>query len=188
MAYQETSAPYKPSLHVKHQFSISSIVSFLVFARFQVLFKKLVGDAPGGQVSLFLTLLGLLNLFFLWPLVLILHYAKYEHMSWDTIPWDYLTGSGCLGLVFNFLINFGVAFTYPLFISLGTVLGIPINAGADAIFRGQGFGPIKILASILIVIGFLLLLLPRRYEDLLQSRMHCKKTKIFERKQVWEVD
>ena len=31
--------------------------------------------------------------------------------------------------VFNFLVNFGIAVTYPLFIALGTVVGIPLNAG-----------------------------------------------------------
>ena len=34
-------------------------------------------------------------------------------------------------LVFNFLVNFGVAFTYPLFISVAMMLGIPLNAGMD---------------------------------------------------------
>ena len=29
----------------------------------------------------------------------------------------------------NFLINFGIAVTFPLFIALGTVVGIPLNAG-----------------------------------------------------------
>ena len=112
---------------------------------------------------------------FLWPIVLILHYTDYEHMSWDTLPWNFLAGTGGMGLVFNFLINFGVALTYPLFISLGTVLGIPINAGADALFREQGFGRFKIIASVMIVIGFVLLLLPERYEDSLEGKVCFKK-------------
>lgn len=154
-----------------------SVTAALAAALYKVLFKKIVGDASGPQVSLFLTFLGLLNLVFLWPIMLILHYTNYEHMSWDTLPWDFLAGTGGLGLVFNFLINFGVALTYPLFISLGTVLGIPINAIADALFRGQSFGRFKIIASIMIVIGFVLLLLPERYEDLLESKVCCRKGK-----------
>ena len=91
------------------------------------------------------------------------------------MPWDFLVGTGILGLFFNFLVNFGIAFTHPLFISLGTVLGIPINALADFIFRGKDFGPFKIVAAVLIVFGFLFMLLPEEYEDRLQAKVCCCK-------------
>ena len=77
--------------------------------------------------------------------------------------------------MFNFLINFGIAFTYPLFISLGTVLGIPINALTDFFFRGAEFGSYKIVAAFSIIIGFLFMLIPNEVEENLQRTFCCKK-------------
>ena len=66
-----------------------------------------------------------------------------------------------LGLLFNFAINFGIAYTFPLFISLGTILGIPLNALVDAVFRHSDFVTTwKLTATDLVVGGFLLMLVP----------------------------
>ena len=140
-----------------------------------MLFKRVVGDATAGQVSLFLSCLGLLDALLLWPLMLILYYTNYEDINWKSIPWNYLCGAAALSLAFDFLINFGIAFTYPLFISLGTVLGIPINALADVTFRGKEFGLTKVFAAIAIVGGFLMMLLPEWWDKRLQQKICCQK-------------
>ena len=56
------------------------------------------------------------------------------------------------------MINFGIAFTYALFISLDSVLGIPLNALTDFLLRGAAFGSYKTVAAFSIVIGFLFML------------------------------
>ena len=76
------------------------------------------------------------------------------------IPWGYICGSSILGVVFIFSINFGISYTFPLFISLGTVVGIPLNAIVDVIVRHIDFLNWKFLATDLIVGGFLLMLVP----------------------------
>ena len=62
----------------------------------QVLFKKYLADATYGQVSLFLTVLGWLNMMFMWPIMLALYYQEVETWEWDTMPWVYLCGSAAL--------------------------------------------------------------------------------------------
>ncbi|XP_071958627.1 solute carrier family 35 member F4-like isoform X2 [Antedon mediterranea] len=146
-----------------------SIGSAIGAAVYKVLFKKYVGDATSGQVSLFLTVLGLCDFVLFWPIMLILYYTDVETWSWDTMPWDYLCGSAALSVVFNFLVNFGIALTYPLFIALGTVVGIPLNAVADLVFRDDAFGWIKIGGTVLIVGGFILMILP----ESLQEKLAC---------------
>lgn len=138
-----------------------------------MLFKKVVGDATAPQVSLFLSCLGLLSTTFLWPIILLVYFTKYEVIEGSHIPWSFLCGTALLNLVFNFLINFGIAFTYPLFISLGIVLGIPLNAVTDAVFRGKAFGHWKIVAAALIVTGFSFMLIPSRYEKRMQNKLCC---------------
>lgn len=133
------------------------------------MFKKCVGDASLGEVALFLTTLGLINAVFLWFIFLVLSATGSESLGESPIPWKFLCASSILSLLFNFLINFGIAYTYPLFISLGTVVGIPLNAVTDQLFRGIAFDIIKIEGSLFIIIGFLLLLLPDRISDAVDS-------------------
>ena len=95
---------------------------------------------------------------------------------------------GCLLIflaVFNFLLNFGVAYTYPLFIAFGGIVGIPLNHGmciwltyrrckctlknfletliilcllvADWYFRNNAFDATKAAGTVLIIAGFILI-------------------------------
>ncbi len=134
-----------------------AVGSAVLAAMYKVTFKLFIGDGEIGQVSLFLTCLGLINLLCFWPILEIMHFTHYEHIIWDHIPWSYLCGSAALGLMFNFLINFGISFTFPLFISLGTVLGIPLNAAVDAIWREASFSWLKGIGAGMIIIGFILM-------------------------------
>ena len=76
------------------------------------------------------------------------------------VHWGVVCANAILGVVFNFAINFGIAYTFPLFISLGTILGIPINALFDIFFRSVDLANWKITAMDLIIGGFLLILVP----------------------------
>lgn len=142
-----------------------SIGSAIGAAVYKVLFKRYVGNANYGQVSLFLTLLGLFNALVLWPFLLAVYYTEFEYWDWSDMPWDYLCGSAAMSVVFNFLINFGIAVTYPLFIALGTVVGIPLNAVVDVVFRDSDFGPYKIGGSACIILGFLIMLMPDKWQE-----------------------
>ena len=129
----------------------------------QVLLKLRLKEASIYQMSLFLSSLGLFSTLLLWPVVLILDFTNCERIygSEVEIPWLFIITSSALSVVFNFSINFGIAYTYPLFISLGTVLGIPINGVVDLLARGVNlFSTWKFVAVDLIVAGFLLMLLP----------------------------
>ncbi|XP_071476845.1 solute carrier family 35 member F3-like isoform X1 [Diadema antillarum] len=146
-----------------------SIGSAIGSALYKVLFKRYIGDATGGQVCLFLSLLGIFDLIFLWPILLTVYYTGFEQWDWTNMPWNYLCGSSALSLAFNFLINFGIAVTFPLFIALGTVVGIPLNAVVDLIFRDRAFGPWKIGGTVLIVGGFIIMLMPERWQEKVYS-------------------
>ncbi|XP_072038677.1 solute carrier family 35 member F3-like [Amphiura filiformis] len=147
------------------------ILSAVGAALYKVLFKRYMHDATYGQVSLFLTVLGWLNLTFLWPIMLILYYQDIERWDWEEMPWVYLCGSAALTVVFNFLTNYGIAVTFPLFIALGNLIGIPMNAAADWVFRDIPYGDIKVWGTILIILGFIIMLLPEPW----QQKITCWK-------------
>ncbi|XP_070534960.1 solute carrier family 35 member F4-like isoform X2 [Ptychodera flava] len=156
---------------------ILSIGAAIGSALYKVLFKRYVRNANLGQVSLFLSLLAMMNIFCFWPVMLTLYYTGVEYWDWNDMPWDYLCGSSALSVVFNFLVNFGIAFTYPLFIAIGTVLGIPLNAVVDYIWRDSFYDYIKIIGTVLIIAGFLLMLIPPSWQDKVMwpKFMRCKK-------------
>lgn len=51
-----------------------------------------------SQVSLFLTLIGLSNLIFNWPLTFILYIASAEKIEWLSAPWKYICSCAALTL------------------------------------------------------------------------------------------
>ena len=131
--------------------------------------KWRVGDASFYQMALFLSSIGLFSTLFLWPIVLVLHLVRVEELS--NIPWGYICASSALGVLFNFSINFGIAYTFPLFISIGTLLGIPLNAVVDLLARGVEFGNWKFTATDFIVGGFLLMLTRPCDSEYLQTKL-----------------
>lgn len=138
-------------------------------------FKLVVKSASGSQVALFLSLLGLCNAFIFWIVILPLHFTKYEPMEWSDMPWLSLNITGILVLFFNYMVNFGIAFTSPLFIALGTMVGTPLNAAADYVFNNQSFGWRKIIATCMILCGFSLMLIPNDSLRAFERKLICAK-------------
>ena len=134
-------------------------------------FKKTVGDAILGQVSLTLSCLGLLTTFLLWPLLV----TECERAALSDLPWGYLCGTRALALVFHSLMIFGITSTSTLFISLGVMISILLNSLMDHVFRDSEFGLLKIIVTMFIIIGFLLLLIPLSREKKATKYYFCER-------------
>lgn len=64
----------------------------------QVLFKKVVGEASFGQVSLIFTVIALLNTILLSPVLAALYLSGYETIVWTQLPWPNLLMAAALSL------------------------------------------------------------------------------------------
>ncbi|XP_078612727.1 solute carrier family 35 member F4-like isoform X1 [Branchiostoma floridae x Branchiostoma japonicum] len=144
-------------------------------ALYKVLFKWLLGEADSGQVALFMTLLGLCTLLFLWPVGLVLYFTGAEIWGLHALPWQYLCATAGFNFAFIQLINFGAAFTFPIFISVGILVAVPVNAAVDAIVHNKTVSAIKVMAIIIFIMAFLLLLLPDGWEEQVRKVIPCKK-------------
>lgn len=147
---------------------ISSVVSAFLAAVYKVGFKKIVGDANFGQVSLFMTCLGLANALIFWPIMVGLAVSHTEQIDLRTAPWGFIVGSSVLGFIFNLMINIGIAVTYPLFVSIGMFIGIPLNTLIDYLARGVRYSTLDVVGIVLIIISFLIILIP--FDVLVKSR------------------
>ncbi|KAL6740348.1 hypothetical protein Aduo_013711 [Ancylostoma duodenale] len=145
-----------------------SVASAASAALYKVLFKRLMGSANLGQVSLFMSCLGFLNLLCNWLPALILLLTDSEHIEIDYVPWGPVLGAALLSLLFNFLINFGIALLHPLVVSVGMLMGIPLNTVIDVLFRHVPATASFIGGTALIIASFVLIILP--YELMCRSK------------------
>ncbi|XP_043998554.1 solute carrier family 35 member F4 isoform X3 [Gambusia affinis] len=135
-------------------------------ALYKVLFKMFLGSANIGEVAHFISTMGFFNLIFISCVPLILYFTRVEHLgSLSSLPWGYLFGLAGLWLVFNILVHVGVVLTYPILISIGTLLSVPGNAAVDVLKHEVIFSVVRLAATCIICLGFLLLLLPEEWDS-----------------------
>lgn len=58
----------------------------------------IAGDVTFGQLAMFFSLIGFLNIVLLWPLVLCSYLLNLENLVWEHMPWGLLFGAGALSL------------------------------------------------------------------------------------------
>ncbi|XP_031438490.2 putative thiamine transporter SLC35F3a [Clupea harengus] len=158
---------YADGFHSYSVFGIALVVaSACMAALYKVLFRLFLGSAKLGEAALYLSVLGGANLVFVGvvPLLLLLTGAE-ELDSLGDVPWACLCGASALLLVFTFLMNFGALVTLPTLISLGVVLSVPVNAVVDRCASEVQFNSVRVIALLVIGLGFLLLLLPEDWDQ-----------------------
>ncbi|XP_035177796.1 putative thiamine transporter SLC35F3 isoform X1 [Oxyura jamaicensis] len=157
---------YADGFHSHSVIGIALVVgSASMSALYKVLFKLLLGSAKFGEAALFLSVLAVFNVLFVTCIPVILYFTKVEYWSsFAVVPWGNLCGFSILLLTFNILLNFGIAITYPTLISLGIVLSVPVNAVVDHYTSEIVFNSVRVIAIVIIGLGFLLLLLPEEWD------------------------
>ncbi|XP_051863568.1 uncharacterized protein LOC127566077 isoform X2 [Drosophila albomicans] len=135
------------------------------YAVFRVMFRKVMGDPPVGQIAFTFTALGLLNALLLWPVVLALYLTGAENLSSESIPWNVLLAASVLLLVFHVLMQFSAAVTYNMFVTLGLITAVPVSGALDVILYSATFAGMKLAGVILIAIGFFLVMFPENWPD-----------------------
>lgn len=84
-------------------FLIISFITFLI----KVMFRKVMGDPPVGQIAFAFTTLGFLNALLMWPICVALYLTGTEIMPSDRMPWIILLIASILLLgkyIFNLFI------------------------------------------------------------------------------------
>ena len=67
-------------------------------AVYKVMFKKVMGEVNFLQVSIFFSVIGVLNCVTLWPVVVSLYWTEYEILDWSCVPWTELSAAAALSL------------------------------------------------------------------------------------------
>ncbi|XP_035774407.1 uncharacterized protein LOC118457180 isoform X3 [Anopheles albimanus] len=135
------------------------------YAVFKVMFRKVMGDPPVGQIAFTFSIIGFLNAAILWPVCIALYFTGAEIMPWETLPWVVLLMASVLLLVFHILTQFSSAVTYNMFVTLGLITAVPVSAALDIVLYGANFAGMKLAGIILIAVGFFLVMFPENWPD-----------------------
>nr|XP_008122389.1 PREDICTED: putative thiamine transporter SLC35F3 isoform X2 [Anolis carolinensis] len=128
---------YADGFHSHSVIGIALVVgSASMSALYKVLFKLLLGSAKYGEAALFLSVLAVFNILFVTCIPVILYFTKVEYWSsFDAIPWGSICGFSVLLLI------------------------------VDHYSSGIDFNSFRVIAIVIIGLGFLLLLLPEEWDE-----------------------
>ncbi|EDV29645.1 uncharacterized protein TRIADDRAFT_52255 [Trichoplax adhaerens] len=139
---------------------VLAVTCSVISAFYRVFVKLIIGDRPLLQISLLVSNIGVISLFLSWIPVIILSNIGVDINLWSTIPWGPLMVAVAFNVLYNFLVILGIAITYPIFVSLGALFGIPLNSIIDAVTRNLAFTEAKIFGTVLLILAFVILLIP----------------------------
>ena len=127
--------------HIPHTLSQFLIAGVITYSLFEVLYKRLAtkkddpASVPNGVR--FLGYVGVHTLLWLWPPIIILHFAKVEVFEWPN--WEILgmmTLNGLFDVIFNSCILVSIVLSSPLFTRLTIVTVNPVIPRITLSFPG----------------------------------------------------
>eukprot|EP00761_Pharyngomonas_kirbyi_P000547 gb/GECH01000547.1/.p1 GENE.gb/GECH01000547.1/~~gb/GECH01000547.1/.p1 ORF type:complete len:521 (+),score=107.09 gb/GECH01000547.1/:1-1563(+) len=131
------------------------LVSAIMWALYEVLYKRVLGDLQTSAVNFYLGFLGIWNLIILWPGLILSNYAEWEPFA---LPHGeslaFVLVNAIVSLFLNYFINWGIAYASPLFIRSGVMCSIPAALIYDMIFNGKHANFDRMFGAALIIFGF----------------------------------
>ena len=133
-----------------------ALLSALCYGVYSILLKLKVKDDSRIDMKLFFGFVGVFNIVFLWPSLIIVHYLKLE--TFELPP----TGDVWFVILFNCMISFLADFlwaramllTSPLTVTVGLCLTIPLAMICDVVFKLKLNSPIYFFGAFLVCFSF----------------------------------
>ncbi|XP_055337782.1 uncharacterized protein LOC129587865 [Paramacrobiotus metropolitanus] len=137
-----------------------TVIATSIFCFNIMYYKHVYKRLTFGQCCCFLTTAASFTVAIFWTIPLWMKMTYAEVWSWESIPWNWMLLSGICSLFAAKLMNYGLIVATPLLMSFGSLLRIPGNMGIDYFLRHVEFSHLEIIGSILIVLGFIIIVIP----------------------------
>jgi drug/metabolite transporter (DMT)-like permease len=135
------------------------LASSVLWALYEVLFKRWFSAANTVDCLLFVAIRGLSNLVLMWPFLLIANF--YGHTELPNVrlgQWGGLILMAFISVFLTLFINMGIVFTSPLFVRVGSTLTAPASlVFVDMIGNHEMPRWARFFGAIYVVIGFIIL-------------------------------
>lgn len=136
---------------------ILMIISAAMWGLYEVLTSKFIGDANRTIVHTYMGLIAFVNLILGIPVIVILNVTNFEPFSVPSISvFGMLLLNAFVGFSVNYLINWGLSVTSPLFVRSGELMVIVATLLFDIIIKHMKLPLLALPGYSLIVIGFIL--------------------------------
>ncbi|ELU01641.1 hypothetical protein CAPTEDRAFT_198890 [Capitella teleta] len=158
--------------------AILVIISTAGAAFYRVLFRKIIGDIPSGQLAFTTSCLGLFNVVSVWPMLLLLHFTGAEKIQWATMPWGWVSTTAAFMMGCKLVLTFGSAFTYPILLYSTFIFALPFCFASTLIvppYKISTLSGVQIGSYVLIVTSFLLNILPDDWHGKILKKLNIKQ-------------
>jgi len=150
------------------------LASTVVYSLAETLYGKIIHSVDGITTAfsfLFLGLIGFFTLIIFWPGVWIGNATKLEVWEFPTLfVLGYYVLYAVLDTIFNAGFFVGIHLTSPLFMSVGTLLAIPLSVLVDKLWHNYLLPWQAFMGMLAIVIGFLGLNLSEYLSEILKTK------------------
>jgi solute carrier family 35 protein F5 len=143
-----------------HELAIGDAMAFIsavLYGFYAVYMKKRIGDESKVNMPLFFGLVGTLNVFLLWPGMVVLHFTGIETFQLPPtgkILTIVLVNSAS-SLVSDFCWAYSMLLTSPLIITVGLSLTIPLSLVGQMVLDKQYSSPLYWVGAAVMVLSFL---------------------------------
>ncbi|CAJ1338481.1 unnamed protein product [Effrenium voratum] len=149
--------------------SLCAVAAVFASACYKVAFKVRLGTPPPHMILGVVGTLGAVTSIVGLPLVVLLAVLGLEDRWWSSsasVNWYLVFGSAAVDLVYNTSVAWGLAVASPIFVSVGLILGTPVNLLIDAVFNGVAPNAVQYFGAALIGVSCtMLVLLPQTQPD-----------------------
>lgn len=134
-----------------------AFVSAVLYGFYAVFMKKRIGDESKVNMPLFFGLVGTLNVFLLWPGLVILHFTGVEPFQLPPTKkiLTIVLVNSASSLVSDFAWAYSMLLTSPLIVTVGLSLTIPLSLVGQMVLDGQYSSPLYWVGAAIMVVSFL---------------------------------
>ncbi|KAK5583623.1 hypothetical protein RB653_005221 [Dictyostelium firmibasis] len=128
------------------------ILSAGLWAIYEVMTSKFLGNAKRTIVNTYMGFIGLINLIIGIPFIFILNFIGFEVIKIPTLKiFGMLLSNAIIGSSITYLVNWGLSLTSPLFVRSGELMSIPLTLLFDLIVKNMKLPLLAIPGYILII-------------------------------------
>ncbi|KAF2088008.1 hypothetical protein K490DRAFT_7335, partial [Saccharata proteae CBS 121410] len=133
-----------------------ALLSALLYGFYTVLMKKRIGDEARVNMPLFFGLVGLFNVLFLWPGLVLLNATDIEPFALPPTPriWAIVLVNSSSSLISDFCWAYAMLLTSPLVVTVGLSMTIPLSLVGQMVISGQSSAALYWLGAAVVVGSF----------------------------------
>ncbi|KAJ6243302.1 solute carrier family 35 member f5 [Anaeramoeba flamelloides] len=151
---------------------IITLVSSACYGFYPVTIFKLLTDTSKFKPPMFLSIMGLVSLFYYWPLFFIFQWTGLETFVWPSLKiCGMLFINALIGsFLSDYIWTFSVFLTSPLVATLGLNLTIPLAMIAQRVIEKTHYKTLYIIGAVSVIIGFFIVNLSKKIEKYFDNR------------------